>query len=190
MKISAWLIGKQLRSSGVSSAKEEQNKKRSRMARKYFLDYYQGLRSLLTAKYCSSVFFMIMRETGYPVGRGGRLLLIGRKRGHIRVPVSSRACARIQTRVYKRKRKKTSWRSAGRVVCTSRCAIDATRTIERNEFVSTVLRKNATGWRRENRFRGLRLRYTPPRSVCFHAARIIGAIVSDCRLFDYYNFFF
>lgn len=29
-----------------------------------------------------------------------------------------------------------------------RCAIDATRTIERNEFVSTVLRKNATGWRR------------------------------------------
>lgn len=48
----------------------EEEQKKNTAAGKYFLDYYQGLRSPVTAKYCSSIFlfffffFIIMRETG------------------------------------------------------------------------------------------------------------------------------
>ena len=69
MKISAWLIGKQSRGGKgfPLGAKEEQKKghaQRCARARKYFLDYYQGLRSPLTAKYCSQRFFIIMPGNG------------------------------------------------------------------------------------------------------------------------------
>lgn len=107
MKISTRLIGKQLRGSGGSFAEEEQ--KKNTAARKYFLDYYQGLRSPVTAKYCVFLFFLfslLCGKQGKPVERGGRLLLIGRKRG-FRPP----ACMRergAEERVYKCKRKKTS----------------------------------------------------------------------------------
>lgn len=120
MKISTRLIGKQLRGGGGSFVEEKQ--KKNTAAGKYFLDYYQGLRSPVTAKYCSSIFLffffffsLLCGKQGKPVERGGRLLLIGRKRG-FRPP----ACMRereVEERVYKCKRKKTSVCIYGRPMC-------------------------------------------------------------------------